>query len=205
MAKKGKGTPRPGKRIARRIEAKEPEKAAEFMILAAHPDISVRRAAERCGIPYGTAKNLYERLRTEYLPLLETLRKFQTKDFLALIDNRLGLALEHLTDDKLAKAEVRDLAVAIGILTEKRQLLRGEPTSILSVEDRRTLAELVPLLLEEARRRGETIDLNPGEFSPTDGLPPPTARLRPDKPDIGEPIQEVRQRGGKITRGGISR
>lgn len=186
--------------LADRIEAKEPKKAAEFMILAAHPDISIRRAAKRCGIPERTARNLYERLRTEYLPVLETLRKYQTKDFLELVEDRLGRALEHLTDDKLKKAEVRDLGVAIGILVEKRQLLRGEPTSILSVEDRRQLSEILPLIFAEARRRGETIELEPGEFSHVDGSPAPSARVRSSGSDTGEPIQEARQRGGKILR-----
>lgn len=186
--------------MAQRIEAKEPEKAAAFMLLAAHPDISVNGAAKFLGIAHQTAHDLYERLRTEYLPELETLRKYTTDEFLALIDNRIGRALEHLTDEKLEKAEVRDLAVAIGILVEKRQLLRGEPTSIISVEDRRRLTDLIPLLVAEAARRGEIIDLNPGDFSRTNGQPLPDAHLRPDKPDIGEPIQEVRQRGGKMAR-----
>ena len=197
MAKKRKGPVRPGD-LARRIETKEPEKAAAFMILAAHPDISVNGAAEFLGIAQRTAHNLYERLRTEYLPELEELREYATKDFLALLDDRVGRALQHLTDEKLEKAEVRDLAVAIGILIEKRQLLRGEPTAIISVEERRQLIEIIPLIVAEAKRRGEEVEYNPGEFSYTDGSPPPTACLRPDKPNTGEPIQEVRQRGGKM-------
>jgi len=205
MAKKRKGPVRPGD-LARRIEAKEPEKAAAFMILASHPDISVRRAAEHVGIAYGTANHLHERMQTEYLPVLETLRKYSTKDFLALLDDRIGKALKFLGDDKKwKKAEIRDIGVVMGILFDKRQLLRGEPTSIISVELRRQLIDSIPLIVEEARRRGEEIEYNPGEFSYTDGSSPPTARLRPDKPDIGEPIQEVRQRGRKILRRGVSR
>ena len=202
MAKKRKGRIRPGDR-KRRIEAREPEKAAEFMILAAHPDISITRAAECCGIPRPTAYKYFKRMQTEYLPALETLRKYQTSEFLALLDDRIGKALKYLGDDeKWEKAEIRDLGVVMGILMDKRQLLQGEPTSIISVELRRRLIDSIPLIVEEARRRGEEIEYNPGEFSYTDGSSPPTARLRPDKPDTGEPIQEVRQRGGKILRRG---
>ena len=188
--------------LAKRIEAIEPEKAADFMLLVAHPDISLKRACEKSGIPQKAAEYLWKRLRTEYLPVLERLRKYQTADFLALIEDRLGRALECMDDRRFAKAELRDLAVASGILAEKRQLLRGEPTGIFSVEDRRRLTDLIPLLLEEARRRGETIELNPGEYSSTDGPEAPSARVRPCGPDTGEPIQKVRQLGGKILRDG---
>ena len=41
-----------------------------------------------------------------------------------------------------------------GILLEKRQLLSGEPTHILSTEDRMSLNKLAPALEAEFRRRG---------------------------------------------------
>ena len=50
-----------------------------------------------------------------------------------------------------------------GILIEKKQLLAGLPTSILSIEDRRSINQMLPLLLKEANRRGITIDQTPDQ------------------------------------------
>jgi hypothetical protein len=46
------------------------------------------------------------------------------------------------------------LAIITGILTEKEQLLLGKPTQILSHQERKNLNELIPVLIQEARRRG---------------------------------------------------
>ena len=42
-------------------------------------------------------------------------------------------------------------------LIEKRQLLKGEPTQIISVDERKTLNQLLPLLIVEAQRRNVEI------------------------------------------------
>jgi hypothetical protein len=43
-------------------------------------------------------------------------------------------------------------------MIEKRQLLRGEPTQIISDAERKKLHELLPLAIAEAQRRGLTLD-----------------------------------------------
>lgn len=58
--------------------------------------------------------------------------------------------------DKREEASYRDLMVGIGILTDKAQLLRGEPTSITQqnmTDDER--AQRVETLLHQARKRKE--------------------------------------------------
>lgn len=47
---------------------------------------------------------------------------------------------------------------ALDRLFNIRQLLRGEPTQIVSIDDRKTLNELVPALVKAAQRRGIIID-----------------------------------------------
>jgi hypothetical protein len=44
--------------------------------------------------------------------------------------------------------------LGLGVMIEKRNLLRGEPTAIISDHERKKLHELLPALLEEAKRRG---------------------------------------------------
>jgi hypothetical protein len=60
-----------------------------------------------------------------------------------------------------ARAGVRELTQAIASLTEKRQLLRGEATSIVRHEDVRTLDDLTNLVKNELERRQRAIDADP--------------------------------------------
>lgn len=91
----------------------------------------------------------------------------------AVIDNRwildtleekIALALSYLDEFTLARANARDIASVVNVLMEKRQLIRGEPTQIVSNEERKALDELVPELLKECARRGMTVDLGPEHY-----------------------------------------
>ena len=63
---------------------------------------------------------------------------------------------------KLEKASLPQLGVAMGIVFDKLQILKGEPTQIISRDDRPHLNRLVRDLLEVSKARGITID---AEFS----------------------------------------
>ena len=59
----------------------------------------------------------------------------------------------------------KDLSLLLGHLIETRQLLRGEPTKIISMEDRRHWRELHLVLIQEGERRGyKEIDLSPSQY-----------------------------------------
>lgn len=70
----------------------------------------------------------------------------------------LYLIHSYMDDKVVAEASLRDLATASAQLTEKLQLLEGKPTQIVSDLERKKLHELLPLLIEEGKRRGLTID-----------------------------------------------
>ena len=61
---------------------------------------------------------------------------------------------------------VDQLSAALSALFDKRQLLKGKPTNIISIEDRRTMQEVGQRLVEEMKRRGmippEMKDITPG-------------------------------------------
>ena len=61
----------------------------------------------------------------------------------------------------MADANFRDLSMGVAQLIEKRQLLKGEPTQIVSVDERKTLNQLLPLLIQEAARRGVIVSPPP--------------------------------------------
>ncbi len=114
-----------------------------------------------------TAKALHMRLMTHYMPQNRELRTLTATKMLAKTEDRLDAILDHMTDYKLAHSSAKDLAICYGILAEKRALLRGEPTQIMSIDDSRSLSHLMKDVIAEAERRG--LDINSpvleGEFA----------------------------------------
>ena len=59
------------------------------------------------------------------------------------------------------RASVKDLAAVAGMMVDKRQLLRGEPTQVIKIQDIRKLDEMAKALHEEMERRGLLVDVTP--------------------------------------------
>lgn len=57
----------------------------------------------------------------------------------------------------LEETKLKDVAIVMGITTEKLLLLEGQPTSIVSTQQQQTLDTALPLLLQEMQRRGVTV------------------------------------------------
>lgn len=130
------------------------EQLADVMLEGSEPFQTMLASAKKLGLKERTIQRLVQRLRAQYQPVLSELRKFEKNQFLELLEDRAHRALEYLDDYKLSEASAKDLAILVGILLEKRQLLRGEPTQIISFEERKSLGELIPLLIKEAKKRG---------------------------------------------------
>lgn len=60
-----------------------------------------------------------------------------------------------------ARAGVRELTQAVSTLTEKRQLLRGQPTSITQINDIQRLDQMAEAIKTELDRRMKVIDNDP--------------------------------------------
>jgi hypothetical protein len=136
----------------------EPERAAKFMDVMTDPFKRLVQAGRECGMKETVIVALAKRMRTRYLGVTEQMRAIKTQDMIHKIDERIGHALTYVDDYVMSEANFRDLSMGIGILIEKRQLLKGEPTQIISIEERKRLDELLPMLVKEAARRGITID-----------------------------------------------
>lgn len=89
----------------------------------------------------------------EILPPID----FRLTEHIGKLKTKIAEVLEGITQDKIDKSHARDLAIVYGVLIDKMQLLEGKPTQILSIEERRDLGELLPLLLKEAERRQITV------------------------------------------------
>ena len=59
------------------------------------------------------------------------------------------------------RASIKELSTVYGQMIDKRQLLRGEPTNIVKIQDIRELDEMAKLLHEEMEKRGLLIDVTP--------------------------------------------
>lgn len=151
-------------------EMMNPEKFADFLVQwAEDPECNVTKLAKAVGLPQQTAHKIVQRLETRYMPLTKEIEKFTTKTILQKIDKALPQLLDRLGDQTLInESNLRDVSVATNILIDKRQLLRGEPTQILSIDERRALDDLAPVFLAEARRRGQIVDVEFEEREPID-------------------------------------
>lgn len=141
-------------------EVRLPEKAAELIDVASDPEAKlrhVRAVAERLGMPKAMSDAVIRRLATKWLDMKQELRALKTGEILLMIEQRLGLAGLFLDEKVMAEASARDLMLGMSALIEKRQLLRGEPTAIVSDLERKRLNELLPLAIAEAQRRGLTL------------------------------------------------
>lgn len=155
------GTPELSKRTL--TEQVKPEQAAALMDTATDPFANIARAIEESGLPVSTGEAFLRRLRTRYGKVPLVVRDLKTADLIRKINERIDLALEYMDENVVASASYRDLAMGTSALIEKRQLLSGAPTQIISDHERKTLHESLPLLLAEMQRRGITID---GECKP---------------------------------------
>lgn len=143
----------------RGAEFKDPEKFAAVLDAAAHTNLETLAAALRdSGVPERAAASIIKRIQTRFYGAVSATKNLKTQEILDMLGNRIHLALQYMDDKVMGEASFRDLALGTTAMIEKRQLLRGEPTAIISDAERAKLHELLPLAIAEARRRGLTVE-----------------------------------------------
>lgn len=155
-----------------------PHELADLLEAGAEPHKALIAAAKQVGLDEKVTKRMLDRVKAEFQPVLSEMRAVKTTEILKMLEDRAFRALEYMDDYALAKSSAKDLAVIAGIMLEKRALLRGEPTQILSVEDRQSMKELLPALLQEAQKRGMFVDVINGMVDVTPGDPERAYRPR---------------------------
>lgn len=146
--------------LTKSAEVKNPEAFAEFLIeYATDPEQNITALAEACGLPVSSARHIIQRLQGKYQPVTEAVRAMTTDSLIKQIESKLPMLLDGITKKKVDDAPIREIAVAFGVLAEKRQLLKGEPTQILTYEERSNLNKVAPAIIKEMERRGMTIDV----------------------------------------------
>jgi hypothetical protein len=143
-----------------RMEVKDPDKAQMFVEALSQPNITKEDAAKLLGYKSGDHINqkMFARLCNVYAAPLAEKKRMKLEQLKAILEDQLHRSARFMTDDKLAEASARDLAVAQAAWIEKLQLVKGQPTAIISDHERKQMNELGTALLNEMRRRGITID-----------------------------------------------
>ena len=118
----------------------------------------LKELGEQTGLPQRTIDAFINRFKRRYLPVKLEAERITTKELVRKLETKANMALEYMDDIAFNEASLRDLAVTLGILLEKRQLLNHEATVIIGIEERKHLNELIPAMLREAERRGMLLE-----------------------------------------------
>lgn len=147
-------------------EIQHPEVAAAAIDAASDPTTKTRKEAidkvnqtlKDAGVPGKVSYALVRRMSVKYADVVTEKKRLTTNEILETLDKDIGLVSSYIDDFVCAGANLRDLGLVKSALIEKRNLLRGEPTTIMSTEERAKLKDLLPALVVECRRRGITIE-----------------------------------------------
>ncbi len=134
-----------------------PENRAEVLDRASDPWGNLMKAAKSCGLNPSATEKLIRRMQ-KFDPVIKAARQIKTEHLQEMLDEKAYLALAHMDEVTFAKADLATLGKTAGVLIDKRQLLRGEPTQIMGHNDRKKLDDIAGLLLKEAQRRGVVVD-----------------------------------------------
>lgn len=147
-----------GMSIANTLEVRHPEKAAKVIDALSDPLLKVKEALVASGLPDRVSDSLLKRLRVKFFGVVREVKALKTQEILRMCEEKLDMIDFYLDDKVMAEASARDLGLMAGVLIEKRALLRGEPTAIISDYERKKIHELFPALIAEAQRRGLTVE-----------------------------------------------
>ena len=139
------------------LEEKDPEAFATIVDIASHPDprmAGIQRACEEAGLGKDATASIIKRVSTQLMSVGEEIKEVKISDMLGLFEDRAKKILDSIDFDDIKGSSLKDRAIAAGIFWDKAQVLRGQPTSIMAIEDRRELKEIMKEFMGEAKRRG---------------------------------------------------
>lgn len=198
--KKAQARQRDALDAARRAEREDEEKGRVLAELMMDPLADVAELAAKAGMSEAMIRGLRVKAETQFQAPAAALKRATNARLLELIEDRELTVIEALTPAKINGASLREQIYALDRLHNIRQLLRGEPTQIVSVDDRKTLNDLLPALVKAAQRRGVVID---GAYRTLEeqqrGIP--DSRVTPN--DVGAVLTAASEGASPGVRGGV--
>lgn len=134
------------------------EGAAAILDASTDPLAKIEDIVKASGLPVATVRAFMRRLKKDYGEVPAVVKEFKAAHFVAKLGEKIDLALDHIDEQVLQEASFRDLSMGASMMLEKMQLMKGEPTAIISDHERAKIHELLPILIAEAKRRGLTIE-----------------------------------------------
>ena len=155
----------------------DPDVVETLVEKVSDPFTTIKAAAIEAGLDPVKAQKVVKKLLRENQPDIHERKAVKTADLLRLIEERVQWTLEVMDPELFARMAAgdkgKDLSIMLGVLMDKRQLLRGEPTHIIGIEERGKLNEVAGLFLNEMKRRGmladdrgDVIDVTPRDVEP---------------------------------------
>jgi len=151
------------------ISKRPPEEQAEAMFAAMDPMMrSIKEAATEAGVSSAVMGKFMKLLQGELRSVQSEVTEIRMDKLQKLFGGKLERVVDSINQEDIDNASLKDKAIAAGILTEKWLLLRGQPTQILAIEERRQLDEIAPLIIAEAKRRSIELSRDPisGSYAP---------------------------------------
>ena len=166
LAKMGKDTKEVPRGTGNTLEIQSPETVAAAIDAASNPNVKTQREAiaevnktlKLAGVPQRVSEALIRRIKVKCADVIEVKKRLTRDETMNMLDENIALMGSYIDPAACASATVRDLAMSIAALIEKKQLLSGAPTQIFSNEQRNQLEVLFPKVLAEAKRRGLTVE-----------------------------------------------
>ena len=139
-----------------------------YLALAA-PGATQKSVAHAFGIPPAKVRGAVRRHRKNEIGFDATAekrakRKLTNETLITQLETVINRVLDSLDARTIEKANLSQRMIGLGIAIDKRQLLKGEATVIHAIDRRAKVDELMPALLEEAKRRGYVIELPKSEY-----------------------------------------
>ena len=143
------------------------EKKNRALVVAPSPGAfeRLREAGIECGVDPRTMEQIVLRLRGRP-PSAKGLLKLDDVELAALIDDKLARALQNLDDFSLGQSSGRDLATSIGILIDKRKILKPEGGPVHTYQDMQNLDDVLEAMCKEMKRRGLLYVVTPPAAAP---------------------------------------
>ena len=124
------------------------------------------QAGVECGVDRLAMEQLVTRLQGRPRSAKGRL-KLDDQELLSLIDDKLARAFQNLDDFALGQSSARDLSVTIGVLTDKRRLLRPENDGPYQpYKEMKRLDDVLEELAKEMKRRGLLYEVTPPATAP---------------------------------------
>lgn len=108
--------------------------------------------------------------RLEFEPVVrQKIGAYTNTDLINELESKIRMGLSYIDPLTFSNATLRDISHMIDKFIEKRNLLLGEPTAILTAKEREAIPSAVDRLLAETQRRGLNLTRRPDGSYGVDG------------------------------------